>query len=137
MDLFFERLEEIFDEVSLFHRFVEDVSPTELQPRISYGAGVTEQQYLGHFGEVEAHPAEQKVGPYILDQTPPHQVFTVEAIRPGIPQAPRENGPGRVEIFFLPECRRASNIACGGSSCRYLPCPDGTARRYNGTRSGG
>src|SRR5215212_978771 len=66
---------------------------------------MAEEQDDGHAVEVLAHPGEQQVGPYVLDQAPPREKFLVEAIRPEVPELAGEHGPRRREVLLAPVFR--------------------------------
>src|SRR5829696_2135195 len=63
---------------------------------------MAEEEYDGHAGEVRAHPTEQQVGPYVLDQAPSRDELLVEPIRPETPEPAGEYGPRRPEVLLAP-----------------------------------
>src|SRR5919112_4102092 len=89
--------EEVLDQLLLLHRLREVVPPSEREPGRYDGARVPEQEDDRHAGEVRAHPAEEQVGPYVLDQTPPREDAPVETVGPGVPEPAREREAGRLQ----------------------------------------
>src|SRR5215210_1208182 len=59
----------------------------------------------GHAWEVLAHPAEEQVGSYVLDQAPPRDELPVEPVRPGIPEPAGEDPARRTEVHLTPVVR--------------------------------
>src|SRR5215217_7030464 len=92
--------EEVFYQLPLLHRLREVVPPPEREPGCYDGARVSDQENDRHSGEVRAHPAEEQVGPYVLDQTPPRDDAPVEAVGPGVPEPAREREAGRLQKFL-------------------------------------
>src|SRR5215213_8383412 len=87
---------EVLYQLPLLHRLREVVPPPEREPGCHDGARMPEQENDRHSGEVRAHPAEEQVGPYVLDQTPPRDDAPVEAVGPGVPEPAREREAGRL-----------------------------------------
>src|SRR5215207_1774573 len=63
---------------------------------------MAEEKDYGHAGEVRAHPTEEQVGPYILDQAPSRDELLVEPIRPKASEPAGEYGPCRPEVLLAP-----------------------------------
>src|SRR5918994_7614889 len=55
-----------------------------------------------HAGEVGAHPTEEQIGPYVLDQAPPRDDTSVEPVGPGVPELAREGEAGRLQELLSP-----------------------------------
>src|SRR5215210_5793956 len=94
--------EEVLYQLLLLHRLGEVVFPPEGEPGGDDGAGMSEQENDGHTREVCAQPAQQQVGPYVLDQAPSCDEPPVEPVRPGIPELAREREPGRFQELLAP-----------------------------------
>src|SRR3712207_25182 len=101
-DLGLYREQEVVNKLLLLHRLREDVPPPEREPGRDDRAGVSEEENDGHAGEVPAHPAEEQVGPYVLDEAPPGDEPAVEPVRPRVPQPAGEHGPRRPEVLRAP-----------------------------------
>src|SRR5918993_3156667 len=93
---------EILYQLPLLHRLREVVLPPEREPGCHDGARMPEQENDRHSGEVRSHPAEEQVGPYVLDKTPPRDEAPVEAVGPGVPEPAREREAGRLQEFLPP-----------------------------------
>src|SRR5215211_3299246 len=101
----FHRKKEILYQLLLLHRLREVVLPSEREPGRYDGARMLEQENDRHSGEVRAHPAQEQIGPYVLDQTPPRDDAPVEPVGPGIPETAREREAGRLQEFLPPVVR--------------------------------
>src|SRR5215210_4285931 len=101
-DLRFHGKEEVLHQFLLFHRLREVVLPPEREPGRYDGARVPEKENDRHAGEVGAHPTEEQIGPYVLDQAPPRDDTSIEPVGPGVPEFAREGEAGRLQKLLPP-----------------------------------
>src|SRR5215218_11160081 len=104
-DLRLHGQKEVLYQLPLLHRLREVVPPAEREPGRYDGARVPEQEDDRHSGEIRVYPAEEQIGPDVLDQTPPRDDAPVEPVGPGIPETAREREAGRLQEFLPPVVR--------------------------------